>query len=50
MEVLIAFPVGLPSEIVEKAQKEIYEEMVKTRTEKGYKTTVYNIIAYAQKT
>lgn len=41
--------VDLPSEIIEKAQKEIIEEMAKMITEKGLKTTIYNIFAYAQK-
>jgi hypothetical protein len=41
--------VGLPSEIVEKALKEIIKEMAKLLTEKGLKTTTYNITAYAQK-
>jgi ubiquinone/menaquinone biosynthesis C-methylase UbiE len=41
--------VGLPSEIVEKARKDISTEMAKLMTEKGLKTTMYNILAYAQK-
>jgi ubiquinone/menaquinone biosynthesis C-methylase UbiE len=41
--------VGIPSEIVEEALKEISKEMAKLITEKGLKTTIYNIFAYAQK-
>jgi ubiquinone/menaquinone biosynthesis C-methylase UbiE len=42
--------ISLPAELAEVVAKEIKEEMTKTRTEKGFKTTIYNIIAYAQKT
>jgi hypothetical protein len=41
--------IGLPSEIVEKARKQISTEMAKLITEKGLKTTIYNMFAYAQK-
>ncbi len=37
-------------EFVEMVAKEIAEEMMKAETDKGFKTTIYNIIAYAQKT
>jgi hypothetical protein len=42
--------INLPPELVEMARKEIKDEMIKTKTGKGFKMTVYNIIAYAQKT
>jgi hypothetical protein len=41
--------ISLPPELVEMARKEIKEEMIKTKTGKGFKMTYYNIIAYAQK-
>ncbi len=40
----------LPSELAEAMTKEIKEEMARTITEKGFKTTIYIIFAYAQKT
>lgn len=46
----INMPSDSSSELVEMVRKEIREEMTKTKTDKGFKTTVYNVIAYAQKT
>jgi ubiquinone/menaquinone biosynthesis C-methylase UbiE len=46
--------VNMPSDIsleqIEMVRKEIREEMTQAKTEKGFKITMYNIIAYAQKT
>jgi ubiquinone/menaquinone biosynthesis C-methylase UbiE len=38
------------SELIKKVRKEIREEMVRAKTDTGFKTTMYIIIAYAQKT
>ena len=43
-------PSDFQSELIEMVRKEIREEMTKVKTDKGFKTTSYNIIAYAQKT
>ena len=42
--------INMPPELVDMVAKEISEEMTKAKTDKGFKTTIYNIIAYAQKT
>jgi ubiquinone/menaquinone biosynthesis C-methylase UbiE len=42
--------INFPSELAEMVRKEIRKEMERARTAKGFKTTIYNIIAYAQKT
>jgi hypothetical protein len=46
----INMPPDVSSELIERVKKEIREEMTKAKTKKGFKTTMYNIIAYAQKT
>jgi ubiquinone/menaquinone biosynthesis C-methylase UbiE len=46
----INMPPDFSSEIIEIVKKEIKEEMIKAKTDKGFKSTMYNIIAYAQKT
>ena len=42
--------INFPSELAEIVRREIRKEMERARTPKGFKTTIYNIIAYAQKT
>ena len=42
--------VGLEPEVVDKLKTEMLEEATKSKTDKGWKVTGYNIIAYAQKT
>lgn len=41
--------INLPSELSERVRKEIREEMARARTAKGFKTTIYSILAYAQR-
>jgi ubiquinone/menaquinone biosynthesis C-methylase UbiE len=40
----------LSPELIETVRREIREEATKAKTDKGFKITIYNIIAYAQKT
>jgi ubiquinone/menaquinone biosynthesis C-methylase UbiE len=42
--------INFPSEYAETVRKEIRKEMARAKTAKGSKTTICNIIAYAQKT
>jgi len=42
--------VGLQPEVVDKLKTEMLEDATKNKTDKGWKVTSYNIIAYAQKT
>ena len=42
--------VGLEPEVVDKLKTKMLEEATKSKTDKGWKVTSYNIIAYAQKT
>jgi len=46
----VNMPSDVSSELIEMVRKEIREEMTKVKTDKGFKTTMYNIIVYAQKT
>jgi len=46
----VNMPSDFSSELIEMVKKEIREEMIKAKTDKGFKTTIFNIIAYAQKT
>lgn len=46
----INIPPDVSPEVIEMVKKEIKEEIIKAKTNKGFKSTIYNIIAYAQKT
>jgi ubiquinone/menaquinone biosynthesis C-methylase UbiE len=43
------FRINLPSELAEMVVKETKEEMMRVRTDKGFKVTTYYILAYDQK-
>jgi len=45
----IGLPIDLSSKLVEKIRKEIKIEMIKTKKDKGFKITYYNIIVNAKK-
>jgi ubiquinone/menaquinone biosynthesis C-methylase UbiE len=45
----INLPPDLSLELVEMVIKKTKEEMTKAKTDKGFKVTIYNILAYAQK-
>jgi ubiquinone/menaquinone biosynthesis C-methylase UbiE len=45
----INMPLDVSSEVIDRVKKEIRVEMTKAKTDKGFKTTMYNIIVYAQK-